>query len=72
MLRVGLVIGVLVIAGCSTEQRVARLADDCVAYGFEPGTPEFAQCLQLADIQYQQNPSQRQAAAAAYNAAIWQ
>lgn len=47
----------LFFAACSTEQNVQQYTKDCVIYGYEPGTPEMADCVS------REAQSRRQAAA---------
>lgn len=35
--------------------------NDCRAYGFSPGSPEYANCMMSKDSQYQQMEMQRRA-----------
>lgn len=54
MMRVAiLVVGVAVIAGCTTmtpEERRAADEATCRGYGFRAGTTAFAECLQREDL----------------------
>lgn len=46
-MRYVLLIGVLLIAGCNTTEKVIATAQaDCAKFGFTPGSQEFAQCTQ--------------------------
>jgi hypothetical protein len=44
-------IAVLVLAGCASPEEL-RQRDEaaCTSYGFKPGTPDFAACLQREDL----------------------
>lgn len=66
-MKIAMVLCCVAIAGCATpEQQAAqrqaygeRLQNQCRAYGFQPGTDVFAQCMMRLD---QQNQSAQQAA----------
>lgn len=49
-------------ATASTETKVSTYRNNCVAYGFEPGTVEMATCLQKEAERYSQRASERAAA----------
>lgn len=45
----------LTVSACNMQQ---RFSNTCSSYGFQPGTNEFAQCMQTQDIQFRQAMSQ--------------
>ena len=40
---------VLVLAGCVSDERRARLEQACAGHGLTPGTGAFAECVQRAE-----------------------
>ncbi len=47
----GVLIGVIALAGCATPDELRqRDAAACESYGFQPGTPDFAACLQREEL----------------------
>ena len=48
------------LAGCmlSPDHRMSKHENSCVAYGFEPGTPSYAQCMQQEELAWKQNYKQ--------------
>ena len=43
---------IVLLAGCvSAEERLAQYHYRCAAYGFQPGTGDFAVCMQNLDMQ---------------------
>lgn len=62
-------IGVLLLSGCAEYQerqaaaRFEGYQDRCSAYGYSPGTPPYANCMQSLD---QQDTANRQALIGAY------
>lgn len=76
MRRLVLVLGVsMALAACQTsfdemspEEKNALIqqkGDDCKAFGYKPGTTDFAKCIQTSVIERDRKISQQQAAAAA-------
>lgn len=57
----------LVLAGCgpSRQEMMQSAQDHCFAYGFDHGTPQFAQCMMMKDSQYQDMEFRRRQAVAA-------
>ena len=50
-----------VLSGCgpSRQEMLAAASDDCGAYGYRPGSPEYSQCMMAKDGQYMQMEQQR-------------
>ena len=44
----------VVLAGCAAPQDDAAWQSDCVAAGYTPGTPEFADCLNARQAQFEE------------------
>lgn len=62
----------LVLLGCSStpQQRIAEAHTNCGAYGFQPGTSEYAQCMMYQDTVIQQQDEAQRAKRAAFGAAL--
>lgn len=50
-MRTAALLCVAILAGCAmpNERWAQRIAQDCVGYGFTPGTPEYSNCLMVSD-----------------------
>lgn len=66
-MRILLVVAAVALAGCGPSRQELMMAagDDCRAYGFVPGSPEYSNCMMTKDSQYQAADFQRRQAVAA-------